>query len=140
MAEQVRDVQEEVCKRLEVSNARYKTVADKRRRKKTFEEGDMVMVYLHKERLPAGSYSKLKPRKYGPFKILRKINDNAYIVDLPSDMAMSKTFNVADLHEFYPSVELYPVDNSGTSSFQEGGPDAGAPLEETTTTASCWKT
>ena len=34
--------------RLEKSSARYKAAADKRRREKVFEEGDMVIVYLRK--------------------------------------------------------------------------------------------
>jgi len=43
----------------------------------------MVMV-LEKRKIPTGSYNKLKPRKYGLFKIVRKINDNAYVVDFPA--------------------------------------------------------
>ena len=83
------------------------------------------MVYLRKEKIHVGSYNKQKPRKYGPFRIVRKINDNAYVVNLPSDMTMSKTFNVTDLHEYYLTKELYPDDNSMTSSFEEEGTDAG---------------
>ena len=49
MAEQILDVQEEVWLKLEKSNARYKAAADKKMRKKVFEEGDMVMVYLRKK-------------------------------------------------------------------------------------------
>ena len=56
-------------------------------------------------------------------KIMRKINDNPYIIDLSSNMAMSKTFNVAYLHSYYPTKQLYSDSSSRMSSFEEGGTD-----------------
>jgi len=61
--------------------------------RKSFQVGDKVMVYLRKERLPLGVKGKLRQRRYGPFSIMRKINDNAYVIDLPSDMGISNTVN-----------------------------------------------
>ncbi|KAM1350627.1 hypothetical protein ACFX15_004343 [Malus domestica] len=49
MAKNVMEVKEEVRIKLEKTNARYKTTADKHMHAKVFDEGDYVMVYLRNE-------------------------------------------------------------------------------------------
>jgi len=123
MVEQILDVQKDIWLKLEKSNAKYTAAADKKRREKLFCEGDMVMVYLQRERIFAGAYKKLKPKKYETFKIVKKNSDNTYVVGLSKDMAMSKTFNVTDLYACHPAKQLYPEYNSRASSFKEGETD-----------------
>jgi len=60
------------------------------------------------------------PRADGPFKVLKKINDNAYILDLPAEYGVSSTFNVADLKPYAGENEQIP---SRTTSIQEGEDD-----------------
>lgn len=44
-----------------------------------------------------GTYNEFKAKKMGPFRILKKIEDNACGVDLPTDLKISSTFNVANI-------------------------------------------
>ena len=79
-----------------------------------FEPGDLVWVHLRKDRFPEQCKSKLQARANGPFKVLRKINDNAYEIDLPSTYGVSTSFNVADLSPFFG------LEESRTTLFQGG--------------------
>ena len=72
MVDHIQAMQEEVRQKLETTNAKYKEVANKKRREKIFNVGDLVLVYLRKERFLVGTYDKLKDKKYGPFHITKK--------------------------------------------------------------------
>nr|GEV15151.1 UvrD-like helicase, ATP-binding domain, P-loop containing nucleoside triphosphate hydrolase [Tanacetum cinerariifolium] len=76
--------------------------------------------------------SGLHPRVNGPFRILKKINDNAYKVELPGHYGVSDTFNVANLSLYTPNADF--DDDSGSSRFLEGEDDTdqgGSPLSPT---------
>ncbi|PKU81738.1 hypothetical protein MA16_Dca018680 [Dendrobium catenatum] len=121
LAEQFNTMLQDVRHRLIESNKHYKAAADKHRRAKLFQPGDLVMVRLRRERLAAGTYSKLGRRKVGPVPITRRINDNAYIVDLPPEYNTSSTFNVADLSAYHPPDQAATILSSTESDSSDRG-------------------
>nr|GEZ46204.1 hypothetical protein [Tanacetum cinerariifolium] len=87
-------------------------------------EGDLVWIYLRKERFLAGRLGKLKSRRDGPFCVLKKINDNTYKIELSGHYNVSTTFNVADLSPYKGDSDDEP--DSGSSLFQEREDDVDA--------------
>jgi hypothetical protein len=75
----------------------------------------MVWIHLCKERFPKQCKSKLQPRADGLFKVVCKINDNAYEINLQDTYGVSSSFNVADLSPFFE------LEESRTTLFQGGG-------------------
>lgn len=87
---------------------------------------DLVMTHFGKERAPTGNYSKLHDRRLGPFKIIHKAGDNAFVLELPDHLQVSPTFNISDLIEYFPPYEGFSLlTDSGEFCFQEDI-DAGA--------------
>jgi hypothetical protein len=80
---------------------------------------------FEKDHFPTLRHYKLMPRASSPFKVLSKINDNAYILDLPAEFGVYTSFNVADLKPYLGDQEELP---SRTTSVQEREDD-----EDTTT-------
>jgi hypothetical protein len=78
---------------------RQKEQADKSRRPVTFAVGDRVL--LSTENISVAAHSnrpskKLEPKFVGPFRIIEKVNDNAFKLELPRNMRQHPVFN-ADL-------------------------------------------
>lgn len=72
---------------------------------------------MRPERFPEERNSKLAPRGDGPFRVLEKINDNAYKLELPGEFKVSPTFNVSDLAPYIADDE----EVLRTEPSQEGG-------------------
>ncbi|XP_071713543.1 uncharacterized protein [Rutidosis leptorrhynchoides] len=123
-AEFFKDLHQHVHSRIEKQNNVYKRKVDVRKKRLVFKEGDLVWIHLRKERFPGGRFGKLNPRADGPFRVLKKINDNAYKIELPGHYNVSATFNVSDLSPYFdPDDGAF---DSRSSLSEEGGDDADA--------------
>ena len=91
----------EVRLKIEKNNAKYVEQANRRRKYVEFEVGELVWVHLRKDRFPLGKFGKFKPRVDGPFKIIEKIGENAYKLQLPDEYEISPMFNVKDLRAYH---------------------------------------
>jgi hypothetical protein len=115
---------------IELMNSKYKLAGDKGRKQLIFEPGELVWLHLRKDRFPALRKSKLMTWTDGPFKVLERINDNAYKLDLLVDFGVSPTFNIVDLKPYLGEDDEL---ESRTNQMQEGQNDEDITTNDTST-------
>ncbi|KAH0716261.1 hypothetical protein KY284_009166 [Solanum tuberosum] len=117
-ADMMKKIHEQIRLAIEKKNKEVALRRNKGRKYVVFKPGDLVWVHMRKERFPSKRKTKLDPRGSGPYKVLERIGDNAYQLDLPGEFQVSATFNVSDLSHFDADL------NSRTNSLQEEGNDS----------------
>ena len=120
----VKKMHERIKRQIQQQSERYAKYNNKGKREIIFEERDWVWLHHRKERFPKQRKSKLSSRGDGPFKVLKRVNDNAYRLELLEGYDVHATFNVVDLIPFTGGTN----DEAETTDLrinpsQEGGND-----------------
>nr|GFB25258.1 putative reverse transcriptase domain-containing protein [Tanacetum cinerariifolium] len=98
-----------IKQRIQAVQDRQKSYADRKRKPMEFEVGDRVMLKVSpwKGVVRFIKQKKLKPRYIGPFKVLAKIGDVAYRLELPPKLSrVHHTFHVSNLKKCYADEPL----------------------------------
>jgi hypothetical protein len=91
-----------IRERMLAAQSRQKSYADLRRKPMTFEVGDQVLLKVSpwKGLIRFGKRGKLSPRFIGPFKVLQRVGNQAYKLELPPELeGIHNTFHVCYLRK-----------------------------------------
>jgi hypothetical protein len=99
-SEAMKEIHSQVKERLLNSCQEYKRREDQHKRQLQFEVGDLILAHLRKERFSRGTYNKLKMKKIGPCRVLKKFGANSYEIELPDGIKISLIFNILDLYPY----------------------------------------
>ncbi|GJS68535.1 putative reverse transcriptase domain-containing protein [Tanacetum coccineum] len=99
----------QIKQRMQAACDRQKSYADLKRKPMEFQVGDKVMLKVSpwKGVVHFGKRGKLNPRYVGPFKVLEKVGEVAYKLELPEELSrVHNTFHVSNLKKCYADEPL----------------------------------
>ncbi|GJR08521.1 putative RNA-directed DNA polymerase [Tanacetum coccineum] len=92
---------------LQRARDKMKTMADKKRTERVFGITDLVLLKLQPYRqstLRQHKHHKLAPKYYGPFKIVAKVGEVSYKLEVPTDSQIHPMFHVSQLKKFRRTI------------------------------------
>nr|GFC35213.1 putative reverse transcriptase domain-containing protein [Tanacetum cinerariifolium] len=104
----------QIKQRMQAARDRQKSYSDLKRKPMEFQVGDKVMLKVSpwKGIVRFGKKGKLNPMYVGPFKVLERVRDVAYKLDLPEELSRAhNTFHISNLKKCHADEPLaVPLD------------------------------
>ncbi|GKG35087.1 hypothetical protein Tco_0440241, partial [Tanacetum coccineum] len=99
---------------MQAARDRQKSYADLKRKPMEFQVRDKVMLKVslwRKGVVRFGKRGKLNPRYVGPFKVIERVGEVAYKLELPEELSRVHTFHVSNLKKCHADEPLaFPLD------------------------------
>ena len=95
-----------VCQRIQTAQNRQKRYADNRTKDLEFAVRDLVFLKITplKANLMSGKGKKLQPRFVGPYKVIQRVGNVAYKLELPPSLSwIHNVFHVFILKKYHPN-------------------------------------
>ncbi|GKF20675.1 hypothetical protein Tco_0069313, partial [Tanacetum coccineum] len=99
----------QIKQRMQVARDRQKSYADLKHKPMEFQVGDKVMLEVSpwKGVVRFGKRGKLNPRYVGPFKVVERVGEVAYKLELPEELSrVHNTFHVSNLKKCHADKPL----------------------------------
>ncbi|MCO5552654.1 hypothetical protein L7F22_006170 [Adiantum nelumboides] len=110
LVQEMQDILVQVRDKLVHVQQKYQKHANKHRRHAEFNEGDLVLLYVasHRYKTVKSVFPKLRPRFYGPFKIIKKNSVvSSYKLELPPSWGkLHPTFHISWLKQYIQGDSL----------------------------------
>ncbi|GJU29974.1 putative reverse transcriptase domain-containing protein [Tanacetum coccineum] len=104
----------QIKQRMQAARDRQKSYADLKRKPMEFQVGDKVMLKVSpwKGVVRFGKRGKLNPRYVGPFKVIERVGEVAYKLELPEELSrVHNTFHVSNMKKCHADEPLaIPLD------------------------------
>ena len=99
-----------IRQKIRTAQSRQKNYVDNRRKDLEFDIGDKVFlkITLLKANLMVGKGKKLQPRFVGSYKVIQRVGNIAYKLELPLNLSIiHDVFHVSILKKYHPEIFFY---------------------------------